>query len=394
MKKLIAIAVVFALVMGGVFAETSISGSASGRLALGTGMTGEQSKVTGSGDLFVKFTGENEDGTFGGELMFGGDNWSNPVKDAKSNVWWKPIDMLKVQIGSAQWGTFGIGDAKTGWNVTESLQDLNLWIYDYNGTNYYGNSVGFAGNGFGGYDGIGLFLSVYPISGLEFNMAFPFKYQDDPMAVYKQFYAEVGYNIDGIGKIMAGFQSDYFDLDGTVTNAKSRHGGMGVSFDLSALQGKGLDLAFKLHTGLPTVNDDLSLKRSEPLNMAIGGGFATGDFKLRFRFAGEFLGKTTNTVDDSFIKDPANIRFGLCPLYNISGDLLIGVSFDVRINGLGEMFPENPYTTEVYWHTSPAIQYSVGPGKFRAGVNVGAPSSPMSTGKIQWEIPIQLGYSF
>jgi len=37
MKKLIAIAVVFALVMGGVFAETTVSGSASGKVLLGQG---------------------------------------------------------------------------------------------------------------------------------------------------------------------------------------------------------------------------------------------------------------------------------------------------------------------------------------------------------------------
>ena len=39
MKKLIAIAVVFALVMGGVFAETSVSGGANGTVVLASGKT-------------------------------------------------------------------------------------------------------------------------------------------------------------------------------------------------------------------------------------------------------------------------------------------------------------------------------------------------------------------
>ena len=392
MKKLIAIAVVFALVMGGVFAETSVGGFTVGKITLGQGETGTDSKASGGASVRLQLSGQNEEGTFGGQFRVDGDawlgasrvftvkdgddtvgtftqNWSG-LKDLRSNVWWKPIDILKIQLGPGLDGSFGVGDANTGWGFYAGVNDLDIWNYS-----------GFNGDGFGGTgtNGTGLLLSVYPISGLDVNMFLPFNGTKDVLDVYKKFYAEVVYKIDNIGTVKAGFQSNTFDLGNPAR--------IGVSFDLSALNAMGLSLAFKLHTGFPTADDDAATTRTEWLYMNLGVGYTAGDFNVKLRFKGQFLGKTT-IGDAEPVKDDAMIGFGLFPNYKV-GNLFVGVGFDVRVDQISDDETKDP---RIIWHTSPFVQYSVGPGKFQMGLNVGTTSGAKD--KLRWEIPLRIGFNF
>ena len=400
MKKLIAIAVVFALVMGGVFAEINVGGSAWGKVYLGQGITGDKTTVDSGSGFQLKASGQNDDGTFGGEFGFEGDTWlsggntGGNIHHNRSNVWWKPLDLLKIQLGSGLDGSFGLGDANTGWGFYKDMNDMGLWEWDggWDVPGKWDFDGGFNGTSFGGSTNMGLYLSVNPFSGLEVNMIFPFLNGKDqtPEDVYKLLYAEVGYNIDGIGKVKAGFKSNYFDYEQTGNNIASRPGRVGIAFDLSALQAMGLDMAVKLHTGIPTANVDWGVTDTFPLNVAFGVGFTAGDFNTKLRFNGEFLGKRKYedpAVDDD--KRDAFLQFGIYPNYTV-GNLFVGVGFDLRVENINDD-PDRDST--IRWHASPHIKYSVGSGSFRAGLNVGV-RDLADKDKLRWEVPIHIGIGF
>ena len=410
MKKLIAIAVVFALVMGGVFAEANVGGGVWGKILLGQGMTGESPVADGAAGMDLNLSGQNDDGTFGGRLGFAADSvWHGKdllgkdgtnIKDVTSRIWWKPIDMIQIQFGSNSYGAdFGIGDANTGWGFYQGFNDLNVWNSDWDPPDawkFHDLGLGFQGNGLGSGDGMGFYLSVYPISGLEFDLKIPFWGEQPVMDIYKKFYAQVSYDIPNIGKVQAAYKSNTLGLgyaaDGFVDNPAT----IGLSFALSALQSAGLDLGFKLSTNLPMANLDQDLSKTYPLDLAVGAGFTTGDFNIKFRFAGNFLGKFTTDVSDPsnvFVdKTPAYIIFGLYPNYKV-GDLFVGVGFDMRVNNIGEDSRTGERReTRVLWHAAPHVGYNVGGGKLQAGLNVGAPNGEQDV--IRWAIPVRMAYSF
>ena len=427
MKKLIAIAVVFALVMGGVFAEVGVGGYARGGVVLGQGQTGTDAiSSRANGSIRLQVSGTNEEGTFGGNYRIEGSNWDGNVASTRAWVWWKPIDLFKIQLGSSGDSTFGIGDANTGWGFYGNIMTLNVWSASYDGTGF-GNSVGFQGNGFGDRAGMGIYLSVYPISNLELNFILPYEWTKDLVDVAERFYAEVVYKIPDIGTVKAGYQMNSGALGATPISQSAKNdyalaqaqydllkdvnpdlkaptaptagfvnnpAGIGVSFDLSALSGMGLSLAFKLHTGFPTTNEDQNLKQTQPLDLAVGAGFTAGDFNVKFRFFGQFLGtKMTFTTGDVLEKKPATIGFGLNPNYKASGNLFVGVGFDAKIWNIGEnVATGEKLENKVAWHVSPYVRYTVGPGVFKMGLNVGAPTGLEKS--ITWGIPLHMTYGF
>ena len=131
--------------------------------------------------------------------------------------------------------------------------------------------------------------------------------------------------------------------------------------------------------------------------MAFGAAFTAGDFNVKLRFSGLFLGKTTNhTTNIVTEKLPGVIGFGLYPNYKVSGNLHVGVGFDVMVHGLGTPAdgdwggPE--FQSVVRWHASPVVRYTVGGGEFLVGMNIGAPDGKQQS--LKWEVPIRMGYSF
>jgi len=400
MKKLIAIAVVFALVMGGVFAETTVSGGASGKVTLGKGETGVDSWTAGEGGLSVKISGKNEEGNFGGELSFGANvnanSWGSTdftklkngdlnaapalnFKEIRSNVWWQPLDLLKVRING---GNFNLGRGGTG----IFFGDIQLWQLS-------------EGPEFNGGDGLGLYLSVFPIKNLQFDVSFPFGRNingetigvREPKQVYLKFFSMLTYKIDNIGTVKAAFKSNTFEYGNPAS--------VGLAFDLSAIQN--VTVGFEAHTSLPTADPDNSLVKTSQLNANLSAGFTADDFNVTLGFYGKFLGKTVNSdTGDLLEKTPAEFAVGVHPNYKFGG-IKVGLGFEVRIKNIGMKdvevgsFAGTDYT--VQWQASPQLQYTVGKGTLRTGVAIGNPDPVVGApqaNQIRWQIPFKLGFAF
>ncbi|MDR2718216.1 MAG: hypothetical protein LBB89_09155, partial [Treponema sp.] len=106
MKKLIAISVVFALVAGAAFAA-DVGVEAIGKVDLANGSTlkdaaGDSPKpgTDYSSRLRVQASGENDDGTFGGWFRYQSGIDGDGDQSAFAYAWWKPIEQVKLTIGT------------------------------------------------------------------------------------------------------------------------------------------------------------------------------------------------------------------------------------------------------------------------------------------------------
>jgi len=169
MKKIIAISMMFALVAGAVFADTTISGATETRFSLAKqlGADGDDPKMGGSiGAAQIKLAGSNAEGTLGGAFRlkqtgFGKGTNGEALYD-QVFVWWKPTPQVKVFLGIDQDGLFDTADF-VGWGFHSGDND---YIFNH-GWDFWRQI--FPGN----WDGFGLALSFYPIPGLDLNLVLP-----------------------------------------------------------------------------------------------------------------------------------------------------------------------------------------------------------------------------
>jgi len=374
MKKLIAIAVVFALVAGAVFAEVNFGGSVAGKVTFAKQKTeGDESVVKNESNVEFGFStsGQNEEGTFGGRFGFGSvgwREWTELTGRTSTNVWWKPIEQVKLQIGTDEWGNLG-GDGALGWGFYQGINDV-LVGHDE------GDLFGLDGTGTGN----GFLLSVYPISGLDIGLWVPIKGEEDPADTYKKILAQVGYNIDGIGSLTLQFHSGTSDVNDIGSTSRA-----GIGFNLSAVDNLGVFLMGQF--GLPLTNDDTKTTLSDRIRVGLSVTYSMGDFGIKFRGGaniGEGAYKTDGGTED---KGTTWIGFGLYPNYKI-GDVFVGLGFDARIKNLGE----DKGDSVVGWHVSPHLQYNVpGGGSFQVSATFG---QKKADDDIFFSIPIRLSFGF
>jgi hypothetical protein len=186
MKKLIAIAVVFALIAGTAFADTSISGSLDIRFwAIEGNDTGRHPSQPGEGDGFnpttrgeisaayLQFSGQNESQTVGAVWRLRAhDVMKRAANDEdgrerplfhRTFIWWKPIPQLRVFLGMDADGMYSTGDDIFDWAFHQgpeaflAVHDWDLWRYVFPGH----------------WDGFGLSFNIYPLQGLNINLTIP-----------------------------------------------------------------------------------------------------------------------------------------------------------------------------------------------------------------------------
>jgi len=210
MKKLIAISVILVLLAGAAFAETTFGATvmAVARLAQGTTQEGPDGADVKEdfrlSRLRLDATTSNDEGTFGGYIRFQpaglGDSFPDSWSDGVSgHAWWKPIDAVKVQLGTdpdGRWDPTNI----VGYGFWEAA---SAWAVGFipEGGSYFGGS-----SFYGGF-GDGLSLTITPLDALTVNIGIPLTLnptnKDDKMGVVKNAYLsshiQVAYAIDGIG---------------------------------------------------------------------------------------------------------------------------------------------------------------------------------------------------
>jgi len=186
MKKLIVLSVIFALVAGAVFAQ-DIGGAVYGKVNLAEGSSASGDKVRASGELArarLQVTAQNDEESFGGLARF--DSRGN---ESYGFAWWKPMDMLRLQIGRNADGDFG-ADGVARWGFYQEAGDAAIIEETWR----YGAAF------FGGFGDGGLVVTLSPMEELAINIGVPYFNKDLAEYVYKRTNVQVAYTMEGLGK--------------------------------------------------------------------------------------------------------------------------------------------------------------------------------------------------
>ena len=389
MKKLIAIAVVFALVAGVAFA-VDLGASVDATINLVEGSSVKDSDVTTFGDfgaLQLQGSGESGDGTFGGWIRFAPTNddaWKatqgDKVKIASGVAWWKPIDQFKLAIGSnggdGFWGKEGV----TGWMFNQKanskgfVENGGMWFGNGWGSSPWGNSIGPFHTRYTFFEGVvnnALMLEIKPLDMLGINIALPYLANSGATAedMFKAVIAQVDLNFD-FGNI-----SFAFDGGGRAVTAFGDEGGIFVYYG-----GSFGDLSLDVGLSYHLAKDD---GPAVPLGIGLGLKYASGDFGVKFR-------GTVALGGDKAQKDLTYVNVDVLPYYAFSDSVAAffyaGLGLKAKDDDSAVGFFINPYLRiGAEWGPS----FYVG---FRLQSDGLTPKD--ADGEIKWAIPILLTVGF
>lgn len=391
MKRLIVISVIFALVMGTAFA-VDVGGTVTGSVNVLEGDNVKDSKITSSAAMNrirLEGSGENEDGTFGGwiraeagsiDFSFGGDGEEGEGGEGEKEdpfislgggfagyAWWKPIDQLKMWIGSNGGDGFFGKDGYSRWMFYQTVGDTAV----ANPGNAWGGPPAqgytFSGAFFGGNGGNAFRATISPAEIVDINLEIPFFNGGEVGDVLGDLVAQLDLKLD-FGNIAVTYTGDSSDA----TNGKAY-----VFFGLGAVEN--LDLAIGIGLTLPEDEE------GQPIYAGIAAKYQVNDafgLKARFLFGGAGEDKETGIV------------FDILPYYafndSVTGFFSAGVT----------MTAPDGDDAVIGFHINPYVQVGSewGP-KFLAGLKVWTDGS---TGggdkgddtKIQWSVPIAISVGF
>ena len=393
MKKLIAILVVFAMVAGATFAA-DISAEVFGNVNLAKGTTEKvndesqdpRADGAGNGRIRLSASAESEDGKFGGWARLQAGSYGDTVS-AWGIVWWKPLDVLKLQIGTnGNDGEFGL-EGVTGWGFYAMpceviISNANVWGWG----NYLGipdDSMCFRNAFYGGFNE-GTIVNLTPIEGLAINVGIP-NFGDQEVNgkaeyVYKRSDVQIAYNAEGIGTFGftynggAGFNED----DGIFEITK-----IFVYVGLNMIEGLGIDIGF----GYPLKLEDVQ----EPMSIGLGVDYGADAFGVKLRGLAQ-LG--ANEYSQTWEEKTTGILVDILPYFNISDNLTFFFSA-----GLGMAMNSDWDENLMGWHVQPYIvvgnQWSAA---FYAGFRIESPMKSAPSSDIDsitnWSIPLGITMSF
>jgi len=401
MKKIIAISVMFALIAGAVFADTSIGGSVETRFQLAKQVGGEDDDPVMAGQVAaaqIVLTGSNTEGTLGGKFRFrntngfndGGATLGEPFYD-QVYVWWKPVDQVKIFLGIDQDGLFGTDDF-LGWGFHAGDND-----YIFNHCWDFWRQI-FPGN----WDGFGLAFSFYPIPGLDINLVLPsgaVNWRQGPKSKVENVRPISDPDSDsknagmlpGNLRFTANYSLDFGKISlvylgggqaaekgpawlgyGAGAIDPDNNGLFGLSALITAIEGIQIKVG-----GSVVLNTDSDML----INAGLGVVYNGDGFGVKFR-AGLF----TQGEREMFLT--ANIM----PFFAVgeNGQVLI----DIGITNDGEADPA------LGWSVTPAYRLGIDGGAFKIGlqvynnVNSGGNIGISGADYVKWNIPMLLAFNF
>jgi hypothetical protein len=347
MKKLIAISVMLVLLTGAVFAQASVGGNMKHGVQLIAGDF--DGADPGSGRLLtydVHTIVSFGDATTGGlmRLYSPSNEWQPSLF---SFVWFRPIQLLRVQIGAnpdGDWGAAQIG----GWGFNGEAQGgTALDQHRFIGNATLNTLARVNGAFYPGFSALGIGLSLFPMDGLTVNIAVPFT---DALAAgnldnsYGASHVNFVYLLEDIGTIRVSTVLQGFDSIPDIYG----------SFFLTAIDGMAIDI------GVSYV--------SEILRVGLGFRFAEGDFTFRLR-AGAIL-------------EENNMRIGahILPQFKV-GDVNYFLNAGMGIN---------LDTEALEWYVNPYLRAPMGNGiSLYAGVQLWDDGA-----KIRWAVPLSFNVYF
>ena len=465
MKKLIAVAVVLVLVTGAAFADTSLGGNLGVKVDTIKGdnakdSAGKATKPQGG----LGFTAAHVDANFSSE-KYGGrvrlysfpqkgwwqgystsvaqgtttdESKSNGVKvlDAEGKqktqkvdgvdkplwytesysgspsttgapfafVWWKPVDLFRLQVGHNPDGNFG-NQQIGGWGMNASAQDFVAIDKDSEGGPYYDNNNTApwrAGRNAGFWDGfsdVGVTMSIYPAPIVDINLVLPYNSNGHSAGsravanIFMDFDVNVVFKLEGIGRVYVVFDSKNSTNDDGYSIGSP--GNLWASFFYNGSESLRLDFGFGYSLPWTDAGADGKSKdiktRSDGFSIGLGAQYTSGDFRLRAR-VGSTLGKVNSKARGG---DATAFGIGLLPSYNFG-------SFRGFFNtGFGVEFPQEFIGKRIVaYYVNPYVQVPAGGLTFFAGVKLegyfwtySVDNMPSDT-RVDWAVPIGITVGF
>jgi len=369
MKKLIVLSVVFALMVGSVFA-VDLGGTVFGKVDVIKGDSGANSKITSGGSferVRIDGAGDAADGVFGGYIRYQGTD----VGVDSAWAFWKPIDQFKLIIGGNSdgfWGKEGV----TGWGFNQMPYDGGVainpgtWYGDTWGSSIYGN-LPYMHSRYVFFEGVvdnGALLEITPADIFGVNLFIPFIRDDgkELADVFQAMVAQVSINLD-IGNIAI-----TYDGGGRGSKRVGSKGAIYASFN-GAIGDLGLDVGFSYH-----LEGDTS--GALPIGIGVGVKYATDSFGVKFKLSAALAGDDKTTW----------LNAAVVPYFNLSDNMAAFVNA-----GLGVGIPDGG-DAKIGWYFNPYLRVGAewGPS-FYAGVKLYA---ELGNDTVNFAIPIALMVSF
>jgi len=366
MKKLLAIAVIFALVAGAVFAETAISGSVEARYRINGNSDGVPIRNTGrfeSGS--IQLSGTDDEGVFGGTFKLA---WTegfvvhNVTYDAggpgvnvdrnyraisaldRGFIWWQPIPELRIWMGRDGDGMFNTAGV-TRWGFHQ--MDRGISIENWDASNFL----------LGNWDVPGIAFIITPIDGLAINAALGTEWNELIETTFShRLQLQAAYSAD-FGTITATFQKRETTAGSGVDSSN-----VGLTFGSNSIL-DGLDFVLGFSYNMRDGNQ-------EALRFAVGAEYRMDDFGVKFRM----------------LMHPTQAFFwfyaDIMPYYVIDGigTILCNIRIEQRNDGI------------IGWHVNPYFRKRFGGSDLRIGArfeNSGASGAPTN-----WLVGMTMVFAF
>ncbi|MCL2722611.1 MAG: hypothetical protein FWD47_14875 [Treponema sp.] len=378
MKKLLAIAVIFALVAGAAFAETAISGAVETRwgVAANSGQSGADTMTQGGvAEAYIQLSGENDEGTFGGLLRIlsipqneryelttplpvEGESWEpsdtsyivSGFDHHRAFVWWRPIEQVRIWLGQDPDGMFNTADLSR-WGHHRGTRGVSVENWDA-GQYLLGN-----------WDVFGVVLSVFPVEGFEFHLAHNIPVDNtrtgngaEISKAWEMIQIQASYAAD-FGKI-------YFTYKGAMEWWIGEKGVIGATFFSNSLVD---GLAFE--AGFTYLLDETANKSN--LRIGLGAHYSLDDFGVRARI---FM----NPRENFFF-----LKADIMPFYSLDFGTIFCNFRLVTVSQGGD--------TKIGWHVNPYFVVNGNPGQFRAGLLL---ADETASENVSWAFNIGLLFAF
>lgn len=401
MKKLVAVAMVFAFVAGGAFA-ISFSGDLLGNVILMQGSSADgDDDITGGGAMVrSRLTMEASNDTFGFLTRFqfsGATGRGNADVGAHTAIgWWQPAPMFWLAIGFDDNGLFA-AQGNSRWMFYRDAGDMvvdpsNAWGAGW-GTYAYASAWDFGHSFYAGFVDAGLALTITPIPELSINVGLPFiagatipagPLPDDPWWFPGGTSHEIG-DIFSSLHVQAAFAQPWGQVALTYRGVAQDYniGSIFAYLNLRMIDNLDLDIGLGFHLRGEDHPDDTRIA------IGLAAQFdVNADFGLRTRF--QFGLDTADYIAFN------GILFDLLPFFSLSDSITVFCSVGIAVDMVSEGPSGVPESASAFnWHLNPYVEIGGDwAPRFFAGFRLWSTNGFDDNGHVNWAVPIGLTINF